>query len=293
MTDVGLLAVIGLLVLGLIGLGWWLLIETEGVYLGRRVVIWLYDRYADRYDRVKNFRREYDHMFLAQPIMSALASLRAPLVLDVATGTGRLPLALARHPLFQGRVIALDLSRKMLTQAAAKLHDERTHAEQTILLWAPAEDLPFPDDTFDVVTCLESLEFMESPEAVLRELVRVLRPNGQLLITQRLTGRWMPGKTWSERKLRAILESMGVERVTFDYWQVDYQRVWGTKSGESLPTLARPLAEVLRCPVCHSAMLIEHGDCWVCPTDGFRAPVMADGVIELTGPQLASHHNSH
>ncbi len=34
---------------------WWLLITTEGVYLGRRVVIWLYDVYARRYDRIKQY----------------------------------------------------------------------------------------------------------------------------------------------------------------------------------------------------------------------------------------------
>ena len=55
--------------LGVAALVYWLLIVTEGVYLGRRVVIWLYDWYAGRYDEIKHFRSEYDHLFLSQPIL--------------------------------------------------------------------------------------------------------------------------------------------------------------------------------------------------------------------------------
>ena len=173
MIDPRSLLIAALIIAAIIALGWWLLIETEGVYLGRRVVVWLYDLYAGRYDGIKQFSKQYDHQYLAQPIMEQIAPLQTPLILDVATGTGRLPLALLRHRQFHGRVIGADLSRKMLARAAAKIDDPRV-----TLIWTPAEHLPFPDDTFDVVTCLEAVEFMIHREAVLRELVRVLRPDG-------------------------------------------------------------------------------------------------------------------
>jgi len=96
-SDWAALFGLALIALIIIGLGWWLLIESEGVYLGRRVVIWLYDLYAGRYDDIKHFRQDYDHLFLAQPLMQRIAPNRAPLVLDVASGTARLPLALLRH----------------------------------------------------------------------------------------------------------------------------------------------------------------------------------------------------
>jgi ubiquinone/menaquinone biosynthesis C-methylase UbiE len=272
---IGIIAIV-LVAFGVVALGWWLLIETEGVYLGRRVVIWLYDLYAGRYDDIKHFRKEYDHMFLAQPIMELIAPVKSPHVLDVATGTGRLPLALLRHAHFQGRVVGVDLSRRMLTRAAAKAADPRLS-----LLWCPAENLPFPDDSFDVVTCLEALEFMERPADVLRELVRVLRPGGLLFITNRLTARLMPGKAWTDEALWALLDELGIEQVAIDYWQVDYNRVWGYKAGQAAPQLARPLAEVLRCPKCCAALLIESGDGWRCPNCGFHAPVSEDGVIEI------------
>ncbi len=170
MTDLLAILLSASLLAGLIALGWWLLFATEGVYLGRRVVIWLYDLYATRYDGIKHFRREYDHMYLAQPIMERIAPIKSPLILDAATGTGRLPLAMLQHAHFQGRVIAVDLSRRMLSQAAVKFNDAHVN-----LLCAPAEHLPFADDCFDVVTCLEALEFMEHPAATLSELIRVLQ----------------------------------------------------------------------------------------------------------------------
>ncbi|MBZ0308871.1 MAG: hypothetical protein K8I82_22580, partial [Anaerolineae bacterium] len=61
-----ILAAVGLLLGGV--LLWWLLITTEGVYLGRRVVILLYDLYASRYEHTKGYDPLYEARFLAWPI---------------------------------------------------------------------------------------------------------------------------------------------------------------------------------------------------------------------------------
>ena len=91
---VAVVVVVGFLV-------WYLLFETEGVYLGRGVVVRLYDWYASRYDDIKKFDDITEHLYLAQPIMRRIR-YNDPLVLDVATGTGRLPLALCQHASFEG-----------------------------------------------------------------------------------------------------------------------------------------------------------------------------------------------
>lgn len=277
MTDwVGLIA-LAVIALAIVLLGWWLLIESEGVYLGRRVVIWLYDLYAGRYDDIKHFSKEYDHMLLAQPIMEAIAPVKNPLMLDVATGTARMPLALLRYRNFQGHIIGVDLSRRMLAHAAAKLN----HDKRVTLLCVPAESLPFPDNTFDVVTCLEALEFMTDSQAVLGEIARVLRPGGLLLTTNRISTRLMPGKTRSGEQMQATLETLGMERVVIEYWQVDYNRVWAYKAGESLPARSRPLAEVLRCPHCKQALLVEAVNGWHCPACGYTVKPDPDSVFNL------------
>lgn len=277
MSDFLTLLVLALIALGIVLLGWWLLIASEGVYLGRKAVIWLYDFYAGRYDDIKQYSKEYDHRLLAQPIMQGITPIKNPMILDVATGTARLPVAMMRHRQFQGHVVALDLSRRMLAFAAEKLRQDG----RVTLLHAPAEKLPFSDNTFDVVTCLEALEFMRDSRAVLAEIVRVLRPGGLLLTTNRINTRVMPGKTWTSEQLEMLLGTLGMERIVIEYWQVDYNRVWAYKSGASTPTLKRPLAEVLRCPHCERALLVENGDNWRCPNCGFQAPIGTDAVIEL------------
>ena len=226
MTDVLTVIAIAVIALAIVALGWWLLIASEGVYLGRRVVIWLYDVYAGRYDDIKQYRRDIEHQFLAQPILDEFAPRTDPLVLDVATGTGRLPLALVRHARFNGRVIAADLSREMLIRAADKLDD----ASNVAFALAAAGHLPFPDATFELVTCLEAIEFMARREPVLEELMRVLRPGGLLLLTNRINTRLMPGKTYSEDALVEALSEYDTESIYIEHWQVDYDLVWVRKS---------------------------------------------------------------
>lgn len=257
---------------------WWLLISTEGVYLGRRVVIWLYDLYANRYDSIKNYQPDYERWLLANPLLGAIHPHVSPLVLDIATGTGRLPIALLNHPEFQGRIVAVDLSRRMLALAAQKLHDDLNRVS---LLWCAAERLPFPDSTFDIVTCLEALEFMSSPTQVLKTLLRVLRPGGLLLISSRINTQVMPGKTWADDEIKRLLINLGAKHVEIEVWQLDYHKVWALKAGESYPVGARPLEEILRCPRCEKALMTRHEKHWSCENCAAKAPIAADRVIEL------------
>lgn len=259
---------------------WWLLVTTEGIYLGRGVVVGLYDLYARRYDAIKDFDPVTEHEYLARPILTALGHVPAPLVLDVATGTGRVPLALLEQPDFQGRVVALDLSRRMLTVAAEKL---APYGERVALMHRSAESLPFPDDTFDLVTCLEALEFMMAPRAVLDELVRVLRPGGMLVITNRqgTPARLMPGHTWGHDELARILrDDLGLRAVDVMPWQMDYRLAWGLKPGISAVTGPLPLGEFWRCPHCGAVDLVPVAGGWRCLACERRVPVGEDGVIE-------------
>ncbi|MBE0689713.1 MAG: class I SAM-dependent methyltransferase, partial [Anaerolineae bacterium] len=130
-----------------------------------------------------------------------------------------------RHAHFEGPIIALDASRRMLEMAAQKLDGQAG----VLLLQGAAERLPAADGEFDVVTCLEALEFMERPSMVARELCRVVRPGGWLLITNRRTGRLMPGKIFSEAQVRDLLTACGMTAIAYEMWQVDYDLVWAQK----------------------------------------------------------------
>ena len=209
-------------------LAWWLLVETEGAYLGRRVVVALYDLYAGRYDAVKQFDDYADQVLVAQPLLEMLADRDDPLILDVATGAGRVPLAMARNANFHGHVIGIDASRRMLSVAREKVAAQRFDSYIT-LMRQDATRLPFLDESFEAATCLEALEFLPDQATTLAEMARVLKPGGVLLTTIRIDTRWMPDRTWSEAKMRETLLALGMRDIEFAIWQEDYTQVWARK----------------------------------------------------------------
>jgi ubiquinone/menaquinone biosynthesis C-methylase UbiE len=216
-------------------LAYWELVIVEGAHLGAGVVVWLYDLVAGRYDRIKQFDLEVEGGTLGLPLAAALAELDEALVLDVAAGTGRVARALLREPAFDGRVVNLDLSARMLAQgrravAAPGLPD----GEPDRLDWVrgPAAGLPFAAETFDAVTCLEALEFVPDVRAALAECLRVLRPGGLLLVSNRI-GRdaWlMPGKTLRRPAFEQLLRSLPLCEMEVVPWQVEYDLAWCLKN---------------------------------------------------------------
>jgi SAM-dependent methyltransferase len=272
--------VLGLLGLVLVGLLlYWQLIIAEGAYLGSRVVTLMYDWSARIYERIKQYDAGDEQWFLGLPLARALALIPAPLVLDVATGTGRLPRAVLRQPAFDGRIIGLDLSRRMLREAVRRTAQ---FADRLTYIWQDAQDLPFDDDTFDAVTCLEALEFTPDPRKVLLELVRVLRPGGVLLVTNRVgrDAKLMPGKAFPRDAFQPLLREFPLEDIKVGPWQVDYDLAWAIKAGEPRGGGVRPLPQILRCPAC-GGKLSRVGRVFRCAECGQAYPVADDGVIEI------------
>jgi ubiquinone/menaquinone biosynthesis C-methylase UbiE len=99
-------------------------------------------------------------------------------VLDIGCGTGQFAArVLGQFP--QTEVWGLDLSAGMLEQAHRRLQNagERVH-----LVQGDSENLPFPADSFDVVTCSHSFHHYPNQERVAAEMHRVLAPGGKLMI---------------------------------------------------------------------------------------------------------------
>jgi SAM-dependent methyltransferase len=276
--GVWILLVVGALLLS--AFAYWQLVVAEGAYLGRRVVVYLYDLTARRYDAIKEFDPDLEAIFLGRPLMLSLQDRPSPLVLDVATGTGRLPLTLLEQPLFQGRVVGLDASHQMLEVAAEKLSG---YGGRLTLIWCDATYLPFPDNVFDAVTCLEMLEFTPDPQHQLTELVRVLCPGGVLVTTRRrgLEACLMPGKTYSARTLEALLARLGLTHIQIQPWQVDYDLVWAVRSGYK-PGGIQPLSEILCCPRCNKIALGEQEGGLQCSCCGMILPIQGSIINMMT-----------
>ncbi len=104
-------------------------------------------------------------------------------VLDVGCGTGRHLLELSR---LRGSLIGLDMSREDLGKMRYLAHltaKERPVVAMIDAVQGDGERLPFADGLFDCVICTETLEHVPDDRRVARELVRVLRPGGVLVLS--------------------------------------------------------------------------------------------------------------
>jgi ubiquinone/menaquinone biosynthesis C-methylase UbiE len=212
---------------------YWALAITEGAYLGRRVVALLYDWTPGYYDKIKAITWREDDEWLVTPLLGRLQEVKHPLVLDVGAGTGRFPAALLDDVRFQGSVWGLDISLGMLRRARTRLAQ---YGDRCRLIWQDADTLPFPARVFDAVVCLETLEFTPDPKHTLRELVRVLRPGGSLLISNRIArARWFPGRVFDDDALLDLLGTLDVSNAQIHNWNSFYDLVWAYKTGRICP----------------------------------------------------------
>ncbi len=128
-----------------------------------------YGSWAEFYDEPGN-----QLIDLEQPIVrEILDGLPRGVALDAACGTGRHSAYLAS---LGHTVIGVDSSTAMLERARAKVPGGEFHE-------ADLHDLPLPDDHVDVVVCALALIHVADLEPVLADLVRVLRPGGDLVIS--------------------------------------------------------------------------------------------------------------
>ncbi|MFQ5943362.1 MAG: class I SAM-dependent methyltransferase [Anaerolineales bacterium] len=211
----------------------WELWICEGAHLGRRLVVWLYDLAAIRYDGIKQFDSEWERQFLGEPLKKILSDLPKARLLDVGAGTARTFRALdgmisdppssvtSNSSLF----VAVEPSIQMMGLGRKKVDSNH----QWIQGWAVP--LPIARESFDVAVCLEVLEFTPHPRKTIGEILRILRPGGWALLTNRI-GWQAPlilGRTVPRSRFSKFLRELGFEAVEVFPWQVDYDIAWARK----------------------------------------------------------------
>lgn len=131
-----------------------------------------FDALSDRWDGLEDAATRAARLDAG---LAALGLTPDERVLDVGCGTGNLTLALAGRLSARGRVLAIDLSERMLARARQKIDDPRIEFER-----ADVRQIPRAAASFDRVICFSSWPHFDDPLAVIGELRRVLVPRGHL-----------------------------------------------------------------------------------------------------------------
>lgn len=145
-------------------------------------------------------------------------------VLEIGCGDGRLAVKLAE---MGAEVSAIDASPAMVSAARELAGAHGTNVDFAV---GKAQELPFPDESVDIVVAVTILCFVENAAPVFKEIARVLKPGGHLVIGE--LGRW---STWAaERRVRAWLGSR--------LWQRGFFRTPGSLRELARSAGLRPLS---------------------------------------------------
>ena len=141
----------------------------------------VFDSVATRYDLMNDLMSMGLHRaWKAYTVMVANVG-EGSRVLDIAGGTGDLALAFAKKVGASGQVVHTDINEAMLRTGRDRLLDAGVTLPTMV---CDAEKLPFPDNHFDVVTVAFGLRNMTHKDVALKEMNRVLKPNGKLLVLE-------------------------------------------------------------------------------------------------------------
>lgn len=127
-------------------------------------------------------------------------------ILDIATGTGDLAIALAQTN--ASKIIGLDISSGMLEIGKEKIKKQGLETKIEMVL-GDSENLPFDDNTFDAITVGFGVRNFETLENGLKEILRVLKPGGSFVILETSIPTKTPYKQGYHFYTKYILPSIG------------------------------------------------------------------------------------
>ncbi len=148
--------------------------QRAGLDKQRADVAAMFDGVAKRYDLFNSVLSLGQVYRWRRATVSAVDPRPGQRILDLAAGTGTSSAALAETGAY---VVASDISLGMLEQG-------RRQQPAIDFVAGDALALPFPDDTFDAVTISYGLRNVENTEAALREMLRVTKPGGRVVIAE-------------------------------------------------------------------------------------------------------------
>ena len=141
----------------------------------------VFDSVASRYDVMNDLMSMGMHRVWKHYTVTVADVRPGHQVLDIAGGTGDLALAFAKRVGPSGQVVHTDINEAMLRTGRDRLLDLGVVLPTVV---CDAEHLPFPDQHFDRVSVAFGLRNMTHKDRALREMCRVLKPGGKLLVLE-------------------------------------------------------------------------------------------------------------
>ncbi|MUK87268.1 demethylmenaquinone methyltransferase [Ornithinibacillus sp. L9] len=139
----------------------------------------VFEKIYHKYDSMNSIISFQRHKAWRKDVMKQMNVTPGSDALDVCCGTGDWSIALAEVTWKDGKVIGLDFSENMLSVAKDKNRDlQYDHLE---FIHGNAMDLPFEDNSFDYVTIGFGLRNVPDYMTVLKEMYRVVKPNGKVV----------------------------------------------------------------------------------------------------------------
>jgi len=141
----------------------------------------VFDSVAARYDIMNDVMSGGLHRIWKAMTISQANVRAGQKVLDVASGTGDLALAFAKKVGPHGKVVMTDINDQMLARGRNRLIDAGYPTQAVV---CDAEHLPFPEAEFDLVTVAFGLRNMTDKAVALKQMHRVLKPGGKLMVLE-------------------------------------------------------------------------------------------------------------
>lgn len=116
-----------------------------------------------------------------QKILKMVASKQPSSILDIATGTGDLAILFAQTSAKE--IIGLDISQGMLDIGKKKIQEKNLDTKIKMVL-GDGENIPYPDNYFDIITVAYGVRNFENLEKGLSEILRTIKSGGQLIILE-------------------------------------------------------------------------------------------------------------
>ena len=148
----------------------------------RKTVELMFNSIAKRYDFLNRFLSlGIDRLWRKKAVKVIARHYKNPYILDVATGTA--DLAVTTVKMTGVKVVGIDISEKMLEVGKKKVA-KKGLSKNITLIKADSENIPFPDDNFDVAMVAFGVRNFSDPPKGLSEMHRVLRNTGMIMVLE-------------------------------------------------------------------------------------------------------------